>query len=454
MVIKEEVKVNKKRHFGLNATLITILFIVAVILVNMIAGMITEKFPSVNIDLSENGQFKISKATKEVVKNIKEEVKLITVIYGEEPDSYLKELLDRYEEIGGNIKFSHIDSAKNPTAVQKYGNINAYDSLIVESKDKYKAIDFGELYGNMGRMENAESLITNAIVFVTSEKERNILTTTGHGEKDLLTVNEIAMRKYFNVSSIDLRQNKIENCDILVIGAPRNDFTQQELAAIEEYMANGGNIQLYIDPTSGYLTNLFEYIKEWGVEVKNETVKENDSNYIYAAGNGFLPVLEENDITKEMNKNILYNQAYRLDILFNKINNITITPVLKTTENATTLIGDSDSGEKSAYNIALMSVRDLENKESEISKMFISGTTLFMDKKYTDQYVGNESVANSIMQNMLSFEDYVEIETKKTEAEALNMTLTQVIFVLVVILMLAIGIIVYGIVVWSKRRYL
>ena len=135
----------------------------------------------------------------------------------------------------------------------------------MESKDKYKAIDFGELYGNMGRMENAESLITNAIVFVTSEKERNILTTTGHGEKDLLTVNEIAMRKYFNVSSIDLRQSKIENCDILVIGAPRNDFTQQELAAIEEYMANGGNIQLYIDPTSGYLTNLFEYIKEWGV---------------------------------------------------------------------------------------------------------------------------------------------------------------------------------------------
>ena len=67
MKIKELFK-TKNMRYGINATALTVMFIVVVVLVNMLAGALSDKFPSINIDLSENGQFEISKATKEAIK--------------------------------------------------------------------------------------------------------------------------------------------------------------------------------------------------------------------------------------------------------------------------------------------------------------------------------------------------------------------------------------------------
>jgi len=451
--IKELLK-TKKMRYGINATALTVMFIVVIILVNMLAGVASEKFPSINIDLSENGQFEISKATKEAIKDISKDIKMTVILYEQTSDIFIDELLGRYKEINGKITSSYIDPAKNPTAIQKYEGINPRGTLIVESGERYEAIDFDDLYGEIGRMEDAESLVTNAIVSVTSDEEKNILFTTGHGEKDFDTLLKTVEKKFFNKNVIDIRQSKIENCDILAICAPSSDFTQQEIAAVEAFVRDGGNLQIYLDPESAYLPNLAEYIKEWGIEVKNETVCEKNSNYIYAAQSGYIPVYSENDYTKSLTAPLLYKQSFRLNVLYSETKGVTNYPVLTTTDKATTLVNSADSGAAGKYNIAIMSERVLDNSENTIVKMFLSGSTLLFNESYSNQFVGNADMALAVVQGMLSAEDYVEIETKKSEAMALQMTVTQVIFVLVVLVLIAVGILVLGIVIWSKRRFL
>ena len=453
MKIKELFK-TKKMRYGINATALTVMFIVVVVLVNMLAGALSDKFPSINIDLSENGQFEISKATKEALKDISKDIDLTVVLYNQPSDIFVDELLARYKEVNQNISTSYVDPAKNPTAIQKYKNINPAGSLVVESGDRYEIISFDDLYGQIGSMEDAESLVTNAIVAVTSDDEKTILFTTGHNEKNFDTLVKTAENKFFNTGEIDIRKDKIENCDILAICAPSGDFTQQEIAAIEAFVRGGGSLQIYLDAQAPYLANLNEYIKEWGIEVKNETVLEKDNGHIYASQNGFVPVVPENDYAKKIGTTLLYENALRLEILYSDTKGITSYPVLTTTDKATTVVNANDTNTSGVYNIATITERVLDTEDNKVVKLFLSGSTLLFEESYSNQFVGNANMALNILQGMIPSEEYVEIETKKSEAQALQMTVTQMIYVLVVLLLIAIGILITGIIIWSKRRFL
>ncbi len=442
----------KKMRYGINATVLTVMFIIAIILVNMLAGVITEKFPSVNIDLSENGQFAISKATKDAIKDIDKDILMTVVVYDQEEDIFVDELISRYKEINSKISSLYVDLAKNPTVMQKYEGLNPTGSLVVEANDRYEVIDFDTLYGQVGRMEDAESYVTNAIISVTSDDEKKILFTQGHGEKEFDTLKKTFEKKFFETGYIDLTKDEISGCDVLAICAPSADFTQQEINIIENYVLKGGSIQVYFDPGAAYLPNIAEYVKEWGIEIKNEVVSEKDSSHIYSGNNGFLPVVSENDYTKNVNPRMLYKQSFRMDILFSENKGVTNYPLLTTTDKATTVANSVDTGVNGQYNIVVMCERVLD--DNSIVKMLMSGSTLNFEQNYENQYVGNADMAMAVTEGMLNAEDYVKTETKKSSSIALQMTLTQVVFILVVLVLIAIGILVFGIVVWGKRRYL
>ena len=46
--------ISNKLRFGFNATLVTVLFVIAVLLCNALVGALIDKFPSLNIDLTQN----------------------------------------------------------------------------------------------------------------------------------------------------------------------------------------------------------------------------------------------------------------------------------------------------------------------------------------------------------------------------------------------------------------
>lgn len=440
-----------KLRCGINATLITVMFVIVVLLVNMFAGLLTDKFPSLNIDLTKNRQFAITENTKETLSKIDGPVSFKMLMYEQNSEAVIEELLQRYKQIKPDITIEKIDLAKNPTIVQKYGDVDPYGTLVIENKDKFELVSFDSLYGNMRDLADAESLLTNGIVATTVENKKSVLFSEGHGEYPAYGIAAIAQKNYYSYDVIDLKKTELKNdeCDMLVIYSPTVDFTQQEIAAIETYVLGGGNLQIYLNPLTQFLPNLCEYIKEWGIEVKNETVSEKNSNYVAQQGL-FIPVTEENDYTKNVDMDSYYTSSFRLDILYSNMNGITAVPVLTTTEDAVTVNKDSGEGDQTGkYNISVVLERVLD--DNSFVKMYVSGSTLLHEQ---ENYLYNEDICSGVLSGMLKSESYVEIPSKTTNATSLRLNTTDFVFIIVLIALIAIGVLVFGIIVWRKRRYL
>ena len=439
---------SKKMRCGFNATLITVLFVIVVLLVNVLVGTITEKFPDLNIDLTKNKQFEITDISKETLNNVKEPVNMKLLLANATGDPIVEELLIRYKQIKNNIDITKIDIEKNPAVVQKYANIDTAGTLIIENKDKYEAISLSSLYGSYGDLANAESLITNGIISVTTGEKKTILFSEGHGEYPAYGIAAVAQKNYYNYDVLDITKNKIENCDMLVIFCPTVDFTSAEIAMIESYVLAGGNLQIYLSPTIEYLPNLCEYIIEWGIDVRNEIIAENNKDNV-TQQNYFIPVVNNSDYAKNITKTQYYQYSFKLDNLYSDTKGITLHPVLSTTNKATTLSSDGDTKNIGTHIISMVSERVLEN--NTIVKMYVSGSSLMHEE---EGYMYNEDICQSVMTGILPKESYADVPSKTSENASLQLTTTDFIFIIVLMVIIAIATLVYGIIVWSKRRSL
>ncbi len=446
-----------KFRYGMNAALLTVLFVAAIILVNLLTGAIADKFPSINLDLSENKQFVLSKETKEVISKVDKEIKITIVLYDDKTDAYYDEFLARYKELSPKITTTYVNPQKNPSAVKKYSDdIDPSGTFIIECGERYEVIDATMIDGTNGRMADAESLMTNAIVSIMSDEKKYVAFTVGHGEGEFSGLKKVYENKYFEVSDIDLKQSEAAHCDMIVIAAPVQDFTQQELMQIDSLVKKGTAVSVLLNSEAQYLPNLCEYISEWGIEVKNEIIKENNSDYIYADYNGFVPVIKDSEYTRNISGSypMIYEPAYRLDVQYSGMKGIDVVEVLTSTEAATTVSGETDNPDKNAYVVAAVSER--VNDDNSKSHMFVAGSTLNL--KFTYDVISglpaNKQLANSIITSFFGSEDFVEISSKTSELKAFGLTLTQSVFIAVIVVIIAIALIVYGFIIWRKRRYL
>lgn len=441
-------RISNKLRFGFNATLVTVLFVIAVLLCNALTGAVLDKFPSLNIDLTKNKQFEISKESKDALSDITDPVTMKLLISGSTGEPVIEELLGRYKQVKNNIVVEKIDIEKNPASVSKYTNFDPNGTLIIENKDKYEAVSFVSLYGNKGDLENAESLITNGIISVTKGEKKTVLFSEGHGEYPAYTIAAVAQKNYYNYDVLDITKEKIENCDMLVIFCPSVDFTSSEIADLETYVLSGGNLSIYLNPVGQYLPNLCEYIKEWGIEVKEELISEKNNDNT-AKQNLFIPLVSENKYTENTGKTLYYQHSYKLESLYSGTKGITLYPVLTSTDKATTKNETGETTNIGTHTISMVSERVLE--DNSYVKMYVSGSSLLYE---IDSYMYNEDVCQSVLLGILPSESYADIPSKTTNNSQLLITQTNFIFIIIVVIILAVLLIVSGIVVWSKRRKL
>ena len=101
---------------------------------------------------------------------------------------------------------------------------------------------------------DGESRITSAIYQLTSGESRHVYYTTNHGEQALTsTLTDALESQNLTVSALDLLSQTIpEDCDLLVINDPAQDFSGagslvDELGQLRSYLSNGGRVLLLTD---------------------------------------------------------------------------------------------------------------------------------------------------------------------------------------------------------------
>ncbi len=256
----------------------TALIAVLVVLVNYISARRYERF-----DLTRDQVFTLSERTLHVLGELDKPVELyVFMSSGEQAFADLRELIERYRAKSDKISVEFVDPDREParfklmtekfgvrTALQEGGHTEAELALLAVSGDKRWSVtrddlvdvDFGET-GDQAKGPKVnvktEQALSGALVQVTSGRPTKVCLSEGHGEwsltdsadRSLAALKEELKRDNVTVEALATRGKSElpKECDALFVLGPLKPFSEEEGAALERYLAAGGNVLLALDP--------------------------------------------------------------------------------------------------------------------------------------------------------------------------------------------------------------
>jgi len=289
----------------------TILFLAAVVLFNVLIGMLTERF-FLKVDITDTGIYTLSDKAAEFLSEVNETVDII--VLSEESTwlasntyTVIANILRNYSAAsGGSIRVQYVNPNLNSFDGPKYGNSlsvlkDAYSELedmtrndiIILSERRATIVPalnlFSQSRDNMGRSGivgvRADQELISSLVYVLNEGISRIVFIENHGEVMKSYITMLFERSGYVASSINLAIEDIpEDTALLVSAAPQFDFLSDEIVKLEQFLSFGGNLMILYDPEMESLPMLENFLEEWGVVIDFKLIFDDDYVFIPAFG--------------------------------------------------------------------------------------------------------------------------------------------------------------------------
>ncbi len=281
----------RKFKYGSASTLYIALFVAIIIVVNIFAQFLTDRF-SLKLDLTTTGEFSLSEDTREMLSGIKDEIKIHILstqagMENNEKATRTLEMIQRYNTYsGGKVKYDFIDPNKNPQFFEKYPKArnSQVRTLVIEGPQRYTMVESAELEGNKNANKvyyQSEEKLSSAILYVSSPEVSNAGFVTGHNEAKVGALETIFKGNNFDTSDVDLLSGVPAQVNNLVIAAPASDFTAQEISALEKFLSiDGNNLYVFWSTQTPALPVLERYLAEWGFEFPAYLVCDESNAYM------------------------------------------------------------------------------------------------------------------------------------------------------------------------------
>ncbi|MEG0570614.1 MAG: GldG family protein [Oscillospiraceae bacterium] len=486
-----KIKFLSDRRFkhGSLATIITIGFVVAVVVINFIATLLLERFP-LDIDLTKDSRFTLTQDTVDYVKGIKDPVTM-TICVSESQfknsGEYFKqayEVIENYTKYNPLIKTEYVDLLKNPTFVQKYPTETiAQGDIIIEAQStkrikKIAAMDlFNVTQGNQftGEQEKisskAEQVMTGALMYV-SDKNPTTVSLIQTGSNSALT-DYVALLKQNNyaVETVNiLTQDINKDSKIVLLPAPKNDLTKEELKKIDAFLDNDGEygktLMFIASQDQSALTNVDEFLAEWGIKVNPGIILETDQNNAVAyAYNPINKVVSEEHAKLLKNPNTFFvtSYAHPIEQIFTEKDSRTTTPLVQTAPSAVIMPADADDkfdASKQEKNTMSTVVKSDKTKFEGTDPKVSSVITFAAESMLSSPFITNANFTNGdfVIQlaNLASGkEDTIKIVPVNFEQSTIQITPMQIsIYSILFTIVIPVALLVIGLVVWLRRRHL
>jgi len=308
-MFKEKIK---KSGFSI---LITILFLVALILLNVFVGMLTERF-FIKVDLTDTGLYTLSERAANFLRDVDEPVDII--VLAEESAWRASSSFDLISNIlrnyaassGGYLRIQYVNPDLNTFNGPKYNNSladlkEAYselenmtrnDLIILSGRraTRLSAVDlFAQSQDQWGRTGivgvRADQELISALIYVLNEQISRVVFIDNHGEAPKLVLGHYFERTGYTLSTMNLATEDIPyDTTVLVTAAPQFDFLNEEIIKLEDYMLHGGNLIVLYDPQLPSTPNLTNFLAEWGLTVEDKLIF--DDEYSLIPGSGLIAV--------------------------------------------------------------------------------------------------------------------------------------------------------------------
>jgi len=481
---------NRNFKFGTVATALTVGFIAVVVVINIIATILLEKFP-LTIDLTSSGRYDISQESIDYVSGIDKEVDIYVLAdesYFNDPvNTYfyqLGETMKKYTQYNSRITLNYIDLESNPGFAQNYKNETfAIGDILVQSDLRYQKFSYNDMlhyaYDSQGRVTSisskAEETLTSSLLYVTDENPISVAFVSNHGTGGVDGLISLLQGNSFEISSFDLLSQEIPDAQIVVIAAPMQDFDKLEIDKLTEFMLNGGDFgkqMLYIaNPDQPELPNLEDFLAEWGVGFEDGVAYETDENLIYY--NNYFSIQDDESVNlkfagreEPLSAPILMYGVRPLVALFDA-QNLRSTTVLATTHESAVLAPfdpDENWDPADEQNKAFTTIIAAQRKsDAEVGKDITTSTLLVFgsSEMFTSGIGDSDSFGNaqytvSLLNELTGREDsQITVTSKELTPVVLEINATTAIFLgILFVAILPLAVLVAGLVVFLRRRNL
>lgn len=423
-------KLSKKMRFGSVSTVILIIFLAAVVAVNVIVSLLLDRFP-LTLDLTNENLYQLSDESVDFLNSLEQDVK-ITVLAEEnqfENTNYTMqahETLKQYRQRSSHVTVEYLNLVQNPSLTAQYPEYNLSEGgIIVESGERSRYYALNDLFNTSGdyysgtqtvSSSKAEEVITSAIMQVTDANPLTAVVLTGHGETEPETFSELLTMNGYEVVTRNIMTEEFpEDAALIVMNAPTTDYNPADLQKLDAFLNNGGKLgrQLVIaaGPVYTDLDNLDEFLEEWGIGIDSGYLYEtNDDNVYY--GSRFIysntpdpesPYLEG---VKNANYPLFNAYTHPLTRLFETRGSFATESLLASTDTCVIQAADATEGWSSAglpqqsYDNILLSKKTVySGTEEYTSSVLAMGSSEFIGDTGLTIYGNNN---NAFMVNLIN----------------------------------------------------
>lgn len=443
-----------------------------VVVINLFIGQLPSTWTS--IDLTSQKLYSLTDQTKEFVKNLEEDITIYVLVSEDEQDTILGQTLARYNDLSDHITVEYVDPTINPRFLSQYtsGSVTV-NSLIVESSQRSKVIDYADIYESSidyytytttTTGYDGEGQITSALDYVTSTDLPKLYFTTGHGEGTLSSAFSAALTKanveYDTINLMDYDAVP-EDAVCLFINGAVNDFSEDDKDKVIDYLDNGGKVITVVGYSEDKLPNYEEILGYMGLTLAEGLVLEGDSNYYYQVPFYLLPDVSYSTYTTGVYGSYYIFTPYAQGLIVPEedTEEISYNTFLSTTESAYSKVGleNATSYEKAEEDIdgpfAIGVEAEKVLEEGSATMVVYSCSQIFTDSVSQQVAGANLTVFSNTVSAFIDNEVNVSIPSKAYEVSYLTINSARILLIaLVTTVILPIGCLVAGFIIWFKRR--
>ena len=457
---------------GVFSSTLVIAGVVLTVVVNLVAENLPEEMKSV--DVTGSKLYSITEDTEEMLDGLTEDVTVYVLASESGTDETIKQMLSRYESRSSHVQVVYKDPVKYPQFAAGYttGSISR-GSLIVESDKRSRVIDYYDMYeteidyytySSSVTAYDGEGQLTSAIQYVLSDDMPKVYVISGHDEIALdAGFTEVCEKANVELETIALLNYGAvpEDAQAIMLLAPISDFSEDDAAKIRDYMAAGGKALALTAYTEEEMPNFNSVLEDYGVSVSGNMICENSTSNYSQSPLYLIPNMESSSVTSGIDSNRLVFMPYSVVLDLDWENEeLSITKYLTTSDDAvgkaninqSTTTAYEEGDIQGPFCLGAKIVKNVDGVESEL-------TVFASDMIFTDQADAAVSGTNSmlfgnILGEMIDTDNaVVTIPAKSYNLSAITVTQTDFICIsLITLILLPVGMLIAGVVIWVKRR--
>ncbi len=489
---------------GTLAVVLTIVFIGVLILVNIIVGILSDRF-NTSADLSTGGMYTIDEKTEDFVQKLEHDV-VITVLNSESEFEaqgtvykQVNEILKKLEIASEHISIDYLLLDQNPNFSSRFtGETLEANYIVVECPDmdrhriitanEYVTVDQEAYYEayyaayysgtsfNQGDFiySNIEQEAVSAMMYVANDELIRIAFTEGYGELDSTGLSSLLKKNGYEVSTINLMQvDEIDpELDFIVMFAPTMDVDNDNLTKLDKFLDNGGkfgkNVIYFASAQQPQTPNIEAFLNDWGMSVGYSVIGQTDTSYLMSSTMGlyahYQNILDTNYAgTTYGNGLYTYGMDMRPVIQIwedGTKGNVEQEIIMQSYDNAFLYPLDSegdftlDTAEKGIFNNAIVAYR-VHSTTQEVSRLAVFGSDM-LAYSYFMEYANSNN--GTFLVNMFNYicgrEEGITITPKSFAVTAFDMNAgTANVLAVVLCIVIPVIVIALGIVIWVRRRH-